>query len=175
MKTAIVKVVQKNQAGTYMTYVSHSSMHTMSFGPFKTEKSAVAKGKFAALNHGYRSLYHGIEKTYKGIEAPYMNDVLMKILANSTGVAEEIDPGRVLLLGFILPNDLTIGLTARLIGMTWHNLNGVVTGSKRITAQIAMRLAVLFGVDEKFWMEIQSISDLNKARDRYNLDWIEPL
>ena len=46
-------------------------------------------------------------------------------------------------------------------------LNDIVRGRRGITADTAMRLARYFGVNEQFWMNLQSHYELEVAREAY--------
>ena len=50
-------------------------------------------------------------------------------------------------------------------------------GQRRISADIALRLARFFGTSERFWMNLQSRYDLEIEKDRLGpvLDSIRPL
>jgi antitoxin HigA-1 len=58
-----------------------------------------------------------------------------------------------------------------------RRINEIVHGTRRITADTALRLARYFGTSERFWINLQARYDLEVERDRLGaaLDQIQPL
>lgn len=84
-------------------------------------------------------------------------------------------PGEVLNELFIKENGLSISKTAMNIGISRQSLSELVNGKNGITAQTALRLAKAFNTSPRYWMNLQSVYDLNKAEKSVNLDEIEEL
>ena len=84
-------------------------------------------------------------------------------------------PGEVLNELFIKENGLSISKTAMNIGISRQSLSELVNGKNGITAQTALRLAKAFNTSPRYWMNLQSVYDLNKAEKPVNLDEIEEL
>src|SRR5262249_24409675 len=63
------------------------------------------------------------------------------------------------------------------IGVPPRRINEIVHGTRRITADTALRLARYFGTSERFWINLQARYDLEVERDRLGatLDQIQPL
>jgi addiction module HigA family antidote len=63
------------------------------------------------------------------------------------------------------------------IGVPPRRINEIVHGTRRITADTALRLARCFGTSERFWLNLQARHDLELERDRLGdtLDQIHPL
>lgn len=61
--------------------------------------------------------------------------------------------------------------------MSPRRINEIVHGTRRITADTALRLARFFGTSERFWMNLQSRYDLETERDRLaeTLATIDPM
>jgi antitoxin HigA-1 len=52
------------------------------------------------------------------------------------------------------------------IGVPPRRINEIVHGTRRISADTALRLARYFGTSERFWINFQSRYDLEVERDR---------
>jgi len=63
------------------------------------------------------------------------------------------------------------------IGVPPRRINEIVHGKRRISADTALRLAKFFGTTPGFWLNLQSMYDLDISSDALgdDLDAIEPL
>jgi antitoxin HigA-1 len=88
-----------------------------------------------------------------------------------------VHPGEILLTEFLEPLELSQYRLARSIGVPARRINEIVHGTRRISADTALRLARFFGTSERFWMNLQSRYDLEIEKDRLGpvLDTIQPL
>lgn len=81
-----------------------------------------------------------------------------------------VHPGAVLLHDFIEPMGITRYRVAKHIGIQQRRIDEICAGSRGITADTALRLGRLFGMDAQFWMNLQAQYDLETAeqdlRDR---------
>jgi addiction module HigA family antidote len=63
-----------------------------------------------------------------------------------------------------------LGLTqyrlAKSLSVPPRRINEIVHGVRAITADTALRLARFFGTSERFWLNLQTIYDLELERDR---------
>jgi antitoxin HigA-1 len=75
-------------------------------------------------------------------------------------------PGELLLQKFIKPMRLTVYRVAKDCGIPQSSLAAIVGGHRSISAETAMRLALYFGVDPQFWLNLQSRYDLMMLQDR---------
>ena len=73
-------------------------------------------------------------------------------------------PGEVLLEEFLRPLDLTQVDVAAKLGISNNRLNEIVRGKRGITADTALRLAKVLKTTPEFWMNLQAMYDLTKAR-----------
>ena len=62
------------------------------------------------------------------------------------------------------PMGLTQNGLARALGVPPRRINEIVKGLRGITADTALRLARLFGMDAQFWMNLQARYDLEVAQ-----------
>jgi antitoxin HigA-1 len=74
-----------------------------------------------------------------------------------------VHPGEVLLHDFIEPMELTRYRVAKSINVPQRRIDEICAGKRAITADTAMRLARLFGMDAQTWMNLQAQYDLEVA------------
>jgi antitoxin HigA-1 len=91
--------------------------------------------------------------------------------------AGEVHPGEILLEEFLEPLGVSQYQLAKEIGVPGRRINEIVHGQRRISADIALRLARFFGTSERFWINLQSRYDLEVEKDRLGtaLEEIRPL
>jgi antitoxin HigA-1 len=84
-------------------------------------------------------------------------------------------PGEMLLEEFLKPLGITQMDAAARMRVPFQRLNTLVKGKRGVTADTALRLAVLTGMDAAFWMGLQADFDLWHARRDIDLSKITPL
>jgi antitoxin HigA-1 len=77
---------------------------------------------------------------------------------------ELIPPGEILLEEFMKPNDVSINLLSREIGVPPNRISEIVNGKCVITADTALRLGKFFTVSPETWLNLQSDYDLRVAK-----------
>lgn len=77
-----------------------------------------------------------------------------------------IHPGEVLAEEYLVPLGITQHKLAVAIGVPSRRINEIVHGTRRISADTALRLARYFGTSERLWINLQSRYDLEVERDR---------
>ncbi|WP_044496369.1 HigA family addiction module antitoxin [Nesterenkonia massiliensis] len=77
-----------------------------------------------------------------------------------------IHPGEVLMEDFIEGFGITQNKLAVSIGVPPRRINEIVHGKRGITADTALRLGKLFGTTAQFWLNLQTLYDLDLAEDR---------
>ncbi|MEN8158502.1 MAG: HigA family addiction module antitoxin [Myxococcota bacterium] len=77
-----------------------------------------------------------------------------------------IHPGEILDEEFLKPLDVTQYRLAKDISVPARRINEIVHGTRRISADTALRLARYFGTSEQFWMSLQARYDLEVERER---------
>jgi antitoxin HigA-1 len=75
-------------------------------------------------------------------------------------------PGELLLKEFIKPNKLSVYRVAKDAGISQPTLQSVVSGKRGLSAETALRLGLFFGIDARFWLNLQSEYDLRLAQER---------
>lgn len=95
----------------------------------------------------------------------------------STPFMTPIHPGEVLAEEYLIPLGITQHKLAVAIGVPPRRINEIVHGTRRISADTALRLARYFGTSERYWLNLQSRHDIEIERDRLAgaLDDIRPL
>ena len=90
---------------------------------------------------------------------------------------DPVHPGEVLMEEFLDPLGVTQHRLAVEIGVPPRRINEIVHGKRRITADTALRLGRYFGVEDQFWLNLQSHYDLEIEKDALGdtLDQIQPL
>lgn len=77
-----------------------------------------------------------------------------------------IHPGEVLRLDFLDPLGISQYRLSRDITVPPRRINEIVHGTRRITADTALRLARYFGTSDRFWLNLQARFDLEEQRDQ---------
>lgn len=84
-------------------------------------------------------------------------------------------PGEMLLEEFLKPLGITQKDAAARMGVPFQRMNPLVKGRRGVTADTALRLAKLTGMDAGFWMGLQADVDLWHALRDVDLSKILPL
>lgn len=69
-------------------------------------------------------------------------------------------PGEMLLEEFLKPLNVSQVEAAERMGVPFQRLNAVINGRRGITADTAIRLEALTGMEASFWMRLQASYDL---------------
>ena len=73
-------------------------------------------------------------------------------------------PGEVLGEEFLLPLGMSVNALAIALRVPATRIGAIVKGERAVTADTALRLARFFGTSPEFWMNLQAMHDLTKAR-----------
>ncbi|GGP21395.1 HigA family addiction module antitoxin [Silvimonas iriomotensis] len=74
-----------------------------------------------------------------------------------------IHPGEILLEEFLRPMNLSQNALARAMRVPPRRVNEIVLGKRAISADSALRLAIVLGTSPQFWMNLQTDHDLERA------------
>lgn len=74
-----------------------------------------------------------------------------------------VHPGEILREDFLLPLNITRYRLAKSIGVPQRRIDEICAGSRSITVDTAMRLALFFGTDAQSWLNLQTHYDLECA------------
>lgn len=76
---------------------------------------------------------------------------------------EEIHPGEILLEDFMKPMQISARKLAADIDVSPSRISELVHGQRPITADTALRLGLFFGMEPRFWLNLQSEYDMRVA------------
>ncbi|MES3009853.1 MAG: HigA family addiction module antitoxin [Pseudomonadota bacterium] len=94
-------------------------------------------------------------------------------MVEATPLPEEIHPGEILLEEFMKPKRITARQLAADMDVPPSRISGIVNGTRPITADTALRLGLFFGMEARYWVNLQAEYDLRVAQ-RNTLDHIAP-
>ena len=88
-----------------------------------------------------------------------------------------LHPGEMLREDFLEPLGISQYRLAQAIGVPARRINEIVHGTRRISADTALRLSRYFQTSDGFWMNLRARYDLEMEKDRLGatLKGIEPL
>jgi len=92
-------------------------------------------------------------------------------------VMPPVHPGEILQEEFLAPLGVSQYQLAKAVDVPARRINEIVHGTRRITADTALRLSRYFGTSERFWLNLQARYDLEIEKDRLGaaLEDIRPL
>src|SRR5215472_10858077 len=73
-------------------------------------------------------------------------------------------PGEVLSEEFLKPLGMSVNALAIALRVPATRIGAVVKGERSVTADTALRLARFFGTSPEFWVNLQAMHDLTKAK-----------
>jgi len=73
-------------------------------------------------------------------------------------------PGEVIREEFLNPLDMSVNALAVALRVPATRIGAIVKGERAVTADTALRLARFFGTSAEFWINLQAMHDLTKAR-----------
>ncbi len=80
----------------------------------------------------------------------------------------DINPGDILLEDFLKPLEITQYRLAKGLKVSQTKVSEIIKGKRSITAETALRLGKYFCMSPEYWMNLQSLCDLQKARRKIN-------
>lgn len=73
-------------------------------------------------------------------------------------------PGEMLKEEYLIPLGMSMNALAREIRVPPNRISEIVAGTRAVTADTAMRLGRYFRTSDEFWINLQGMHDLTKAR-----------
>ena len=74
-----------------------------------------------------------------------------------------VHPGDVLLEDFLRPMEISQCRLSKAVCISEATVSDLVNGRRRVTADIALRLARFFGASAQFWLNLQQMYDIEEA------------
>ena len=74
-------------------------------------------------------------------------------------------PGQFLLTEFMEPHGVTVNVLANALHVPANRIAAILKGRRRVTADMAARLARYFGTTPDFWLNLQKDFELRAARE----------
>lgn len=81
-----------------------------------------------------------------------------------------IHPGEVLNEEFLKPMGISVYRVAKETGLSQTRLGQIIKGKRRMSAETAVKLGKFFDMPPEFWMNLQSLYDIEDAKKRYKKD-----
>jgi len=76
---------------------------------------------------------------------------------------DEIHPGEILLADFMKPMGISARQLAADIDVSPSRISELVNGHRPVTADTALRLGLFFGMEPRFWLNLQTEYDIRIA------------
>lgn len=77
---------------------------------------------------------------------------------------EPTRPGEMLLEEFVKPLGISQIELAERLGVSYPRLNQIIKGRRAMTPDTALRLEQVFGMSAQFWLNLQTVWDLYRAK-----------
>ena len=77
---------------------------------------------------------------------------------------KNIHPGEILQEEFLIPLEISAYKLSKDIGIPQTRISTILKGTRRITADTALRLSIYFGTTAKFWLGLQDDYDIEEER-----------
>ena len=78
---------------------------------------------------------------------------------------KNITPGEILQEEFLVPMGISQYRLSKELNIPQTRISGIINGSRRITADTALRLSLFFGNSAKFWLGLQDDFDIENAKN----------
>jgi addiction module HigA family antidote len=86
---------------------------------------------------------------------------------------DPIHPGEILLEEFLKPMGISQYRLAKDISVPARRINEIVHGKRSISADSALRLSRYFGMSERFWLNLQTLYDIEVQKDKIDKQFEE--
>ena len=83
-------------------------------------------------------------------------------------------PGEILREEYLSPLGLSARALAAALGVPANRVTGIMREERNVTADTAIRLALYFRTDPRFWLNLQAAHDISKAEAENNYSKIRP-
>ncbi len=83
---------------------------------------------------------------------------------------KNIHPGEVLKKEFLEPMGISVYRISKETGLSQTRLSQIIRNKRSITAETALKLGKFFNIPAEFWMNLQTLYDIEEAQKRYRND-----
>jgi antitoxin HigA-1 len=83
-------------------------------------------------------------------------------------------PGEILAEEYMKPLSLSANALGQAIGVPGNRISDIVRGRRDVSADTAIRLGRFFGVDPRFWLNLQAAYDLSRAESEHDYSGVRP-
>jgi len=83
---------------------------------------------------------------------------------------KNIHPGEVLKEEFLGPMGISVYRLAKETGLSQTRIGQILKGERSITAETAVKMGKFFNIPAEFWMNLQTLYDIEEAQKRYKKD-----
>lgn len=83
---------------------------------------------------------------------------------------KNIHPGEVLKEEFLEPMGISVYRISKETGLLQTRIGQIIKGERGVTAETALKLGKFFGIPAEFWMNLQTLYDIEEAQKRYKKD-----
>ncbi len=73
-------------------------------------------------------------------------------------------PGEIIQEEFLVPLDMSQAELARAMGVPTNRISQLISGKRALTAETALRLEAVLGIDAGTWMNLQAACDIWNAK-----------
>ena len=81
---------------------------------------------------------------------------------------KNIHPGEVLQEEFLVPMGISVYRIAKETDLSPTRLGQIIRGNRGITAETAIKIGLFLNTGPEFWMNLQSLYDIEEAEKRYS-------
>ncbi|MBV9287146.1 MAG: HigA family addiction module antidote protein [Hyphomicrobiales bacterium] len=81
-------------------------------------------------------------------------------------------PGEILREEYLAPLGLSAAALARALGVPGNRISDILRQRRDVSADTAIRLGKFFGVDPRFWLNLQTAYDLSLAEQSHDYSGI---
>ena len=81
---------------------------------------------------------------------------------------KNIHPGEVLAMEFLKPMGISAYMLSKQTGLSQTRLSQIIAGKRSVTAETALKLGKFFDVPAEFWMNLQTLYDIEESLKLYN-------
>lgn len=83
---------------------------------------------------------------------------------------KNIHPGEILKEEFLKPMEISVYRLSKETGLSQTRIGQIIIGKRSVTAETALKLGRFFAVPAEFWMNLQTLYDIEEAEKAHRKD-----